>query len=417
MVINTIRAQFERLPKPHYLTVLDLFSGPGGMSQGIKEARNHNFRFKVIVANDYDRSVRSTYTRNHRDVEFVFGSIAKEKTKKDIISAIRRQTGHSTVDLVVGGPPCKGFSLENKMTRNMNNPMNHLVMHYVEMIRRVKPSAFIMENVPGIIIMQKGVMIKSLISSFNAMGYHNTDIWLLNAADYGVPQLRKRAILVGSKSRISIEKPKKTYGSRDDIRKNPSLLKYLTLSDAISDLPQIRMGQTTSANNAYVKDARNSFQKRMRQRSTKIINHIVTKNTPLVTKRIQSVPPGGNWNDIPKKLMKVNGKYRRLDLTHSMIYKRLSKNEPAITITNFRKAMMIHPSQHRLLSVREAARIQTFPDHFEFEGGISDIQQQVSDAVPVHLAKKVGDAMLTHLHNTIKMIPTTQRTSSKKKHE
>lgn len=414
--MDTISAQSERSSKPHYLTVLDLFSGPGGMSQGIKEARNHNFRFKIVVANDHDQSVRSTYTRNHRDVEFVFGSITREKTKKNIISAIKKQTGRSTVDLVVGGPPCKGFSLENKMTRNMTNPINRLAMHYVEMIRRAKPSAFIMENVPGIITMQKGTMIKSLISSFRAMGYHNADVWLLNAADYGVPQLRKRAILVGSKSRILIEKPKKTHGSSYDVRKNPSFLKYMTLSDAIRDLPQIRVGQTTSANNTYAKDAKNSFQKRMRRRSIKVINHIVTKNTPLVTKRMQSVPPGGNWNDIPKKLMRVNGKYSRLDLTHSMIYKRLPKNEPSITITNFRKAMIIHPSQHRLLSVREAARIQTFPDHFEFEGGISDMQQQVSDAVPVHLAKRVGDAMLIHLHDVIKMIPTTQGTFNRKKY-
>lgn len=389
----------------HYLTVLDLFSGPGGMSQGIMDARNHNFRFKVAVANDYDKAVKSTYTMNHKDVEFVFGSITDDSTKRAIISSLQRKIGRTTVDLVVGGPPCKGFSLENKMTRNMSNPMNRLVTHYVEMIKRVKPSAFIMENVPGIIAMQGGAMIKSLISAFKAMGYHNADVWLLNAAEYGIPQARKRAFLVGSKNKVSIEKPKKTHGNAKETKINASLSEYVNIYDAISDLPQIRTGQTMSANNSYSKDACNEFQRKIRRKSSNVANHIVTKNTPIVIKRIKSVPSGGNWSDIPKHLMKVDGKYGRLELVHSMIYKRLPKNSPSITITNFRKAMIIHPSQHRLLSVREAARIQTFPDHFKFGGGISDMQQQVSDAVPVYLAKKVGDAMLTHLHTVIKTAP------------
>ena len=132
---------------------------------------------------------------------------------------------------------------------------------------------------------------------------------------------------------------------------------------------------------------------------------MITINSPLVAERIKSVPPGGNWQDIPIKLMKVGGNYNKLNLAHSMIYKRLLKNQPSITITNFRKAMIIHPSQHRLLSVREAARIQTFPDHFEFMGGISNMQQQVSDAVPMQLAKKVGDVILLHLHDVIKFVP------------
>ncbi len=390
------------------LTVLDLFSGPGGMSQGIKEARNHNFRFKIVVANDYDKAVRLTYTKNHHDVEFVPGNITAEEIKNKITTTIRQKTGRSTVDLVVGGPPCKGFSLENKMTRNMENPMNHLVMHYVEMIRRTRPIAFVMENVPGILAMQQGIVIKTLMQKFKDMGYHNTTAWLLNAADYGIPQARKRAFIVGSKSRIPIDKPRKTHGNKDEIKKDHTLLAYTKLSDAINDLPKILIGKTCATSDMYAKDPKCEFQKRIRKKSRRVTNHIITKNTPLVTKRIKSVPSGGNWNDIPVKLMQVDGKYKKLNLAHSMIYKRLLKNEPSITITNFRKAMIIHPTQNRLLSVREAARIQTFPDHFEFEGGISNMQQQVSDAVPVQLAKKVGDAILYHLHDVIKAVPSKQ---------
>lgn len=388
-----------------YLTVLDLFSGPGGLSEGIRQARNHNFRFKVVVANDYDKAVHETYTKNHSDVDFVSGSITDEHIKKKIISAIRAKTGRSTVDLVIGGPPCKGFSLENKMTRNMDNPMNYLVMHYVDMIKRTKPAAFVMENVPGLFAMQKGKVVETLISEFKALGYHNATAWLLNAADYGVPQLRKRAFLVGSRSKIPLTKPKKTHGNREEIRQNPKLSLYTTIADALSDLPKIPTGRIDSITDAYTSEPKNEFQENIRRHSRKVVNHTITRNTPLVVERIKHVPPGGNWEDIPIKLMKVNGKYDNLELAHSMIYKRLLKNKPSITITNFRKGMIIHPTQHRLLSVREAARIQTFPDHFEFEGGLSNKQQQVSDAVPVKLAKKVGDVILLHLHDVIKLVP------------
>ena len=393
--------------RTHDLTVLDLFSGPGGMSQGIKEAKNYNFRFNVIVANDYDKAVRLTYAKNHDDVEFVSGSIVEEETKKDIISAILKATGRSTVDMVVGGPPCKGFSLENKMTRNMKNPMNHLIMHYVEMVRRTKPVAFVMENVPGIFAMRHGKIIQTLIQRFQDMGYHNADAWLLNAADYGIPQARKRAFVVGSKSKIPLSRPIKTHGTKDEVKKDHTLLTRTSVADALNDLPRISMGKTCALSDMYAKDPQCEFQRHMRKKSHRVTNHVVTKNTPLVTKRIRTVPSGGNWNNIPVTLMKVRGQYKNLD-AHSMIYRRLVKNEPSITITNFRKAMIIHPTQHRLLSVREAARIQTFPDHFEFEGGISNMQQQVSDAVPVQLAKKVGEVMLHHLHDVIKIVPVMQ---------
>lgn len=384
----------------HHLSVLDLFSGPGGMSQGIMDARNHGLRFRVVVANDNNEAVMSTYTHNHPDVEFVLGSITDESVKKRIVSSIRRVTGRSAVDLVVGGPPCKGFSLENKMTRNMDNPMNHLVMHYLEMVKRVKPAAFVMENVPGILAMDRGRIVTFLIDSLRELGYSNATAWLLNAADYGVPQVRRRAFVVGSKSRAPIEKPKRTHG--DDLPLEP----YTTLADALSDLPEIRPGEAEPESTMYRCRPENGFQRRIRVGSRRAVNHTVTRNSEIVIDRIKSVPPGGNWSDIPVRLMRVGGKYSRLD-AHSMIYKRLRLDRPSVTITNFRKAMIIHPTQDRLLSVREAARIQTFPDRFEFRGGISNMQQQVSDAVPVGLAKKVGDMVLSHLHDAM-MVPVAR---------
>jgi len=385
-----------------YLKVVDLFSGPGGLSRGFEDARNHNFRFKTIVANDIDAYAGETYQENHKDTEFILGSILEEETKKKIISAVKRINGKPTVDLVIGGPPCKGFSLANKMTRDMSNPMNHLMFHFFEMVKRLDPAAFVMENVPGILAMENGDVVKALVKKFKSLGYKNADYMFLNAADYGAPQMRKRAFIVGSKSEIPIERPVKTHGSKEDLKNNPSLLPYVSLIDAIDDLPTIRSGSITSNTDDYISKP-NPFQAEMRKRSAKVRDHVITKNTPLVIERIKTVPPGGNWEDIPRKLMQVDGKYGGIEKAHSMIYKRLRKNEPAITITNFRKGMMIHPTQNRLFSVREAARIQTFPDDYTFKGGLSAKQQQVADAVPVMLAKKVSESVLKHLHQVIKI--------------
>ena len=385
-----------------YLNVVDLFSGPGGLSRGFEDAKNHNFKFKTVVANDINEYAGETYKENHKGTEFILGSISEEETKKKIISAVKKSTGKSTVDLVIGGPPCKGFSFANKMTRDMDNPMNHLMFHYLEMVKRLNPSAFVMENVPGIIAMEKGNVIKGLIEKFKELGYKNTDYMFLNAADYGAPQFRKRAFVVGSKSKIPIETPKQTHGSAEDLKKDPSLLPHVTLIDAIDDLPAIRTGSTTSRSDEYLEKS-NPFQMQMRKKSSGVKDHVITKNSPLIIERIKTVPPGGNWEDIPRKLMQVDGKYKKIEQAHSMIYKRLLKNEPAITITNFRKGMMIHPTQNRLFSVREAARVQTFPDDYVFKGGLSAKQQQVADAVPVMLAKKVSESVLKHLHQEIKI--------------
>lgn len=387
-----------------YLTIVDLFSGPGGLSRGFEDARNHNFRFRTIVANDNDAYAGATFQKNHPGTEFVLGSISEEEIKKKIQEAVKKNSGRSDVDIVIGGPPCKGFSLANKMTRDMNNPMNHLMYDYLEMVRRLKPAAFVMENVPGILAMEDGNVVKSFVNRFKKMGYSNSEFWLLNAADYGVPQIRKRAFIVGSKSNNSIQRPIRTHGSKDEIKNNPNLLPYVSLAEAISDLPKIKESKTSSDSDDYVAKP-NEFQKTIRGDAKKVQDHTVTKNSPIVIKRIKSVPPGGNWESIPRKLMQIGGKYAGIEKAHSMIYKRLLKDEPSITMTNFRKGMIIHPTQNRLFSVREAARVQTFPDDYEFHGGLSSRQQQVADAVPVALATKVAESMLKHMHETIRPIP------------
>ena len=368
--------------------VLDLFSGPGGLSLGFNTAKKTDLSFKSVVANDNNLNASQTFSKNNPDVEFILGDISNAKIKKKIAKSVKEKTGNQGIDVIIGGPPCKGFSLTNKMTRNMDNPMNHLVMHYLDVIKTLKPKAFVMENVQGIFAMEKGKLVDNLIEQFKKLGYTNTTSWLLNAADFGVPQIRKRAFIVGSLSKTPIEKPKPTHDSQS----------HISVYDAISDLPKIPEGKTTT--NSTYRRPPNKFQKTLRNGERKPPQHVTTQNSEIVLKRIKTVLPGGNWKDIPLELMQVNGDYKKIHKAHSMIYKRLIKTKPSVTITNFRKGMIIHPTENRLFSIREAARIQTFPDSYEFEGGLSEMQQQVSDAVPILLARKVAESILSHLNNS-----------------
>ena len=375
---------------PKIFNGLELCSGPGGLSEGFMSAKYKDSKFFIAVANDSDENVYHTYTNNHKNTKFVLGSLVSEKIKKDIENTISDTVGTSKIDIVIGGPPCQGFSHANKKTRTLSNPLNRLALDFFEMVRRIKPFSFVLENVPGILSMQNGNVMDQIIQNFQSLGYNNTEYWILNAADYGVPQKRKRVFVVGSKSQKKIIPPKPTHGQTQ-------LERYTTVWDVLSDLPTIPSGHKISSSIKYRHTAKNSLQKELRNRSNIVKNHTVTINNDLVIERFKCVPQGGNWQDIPKKKMSRNGQYKNMHYTHSGIYRRLSANEPSVTITNFRKSMLIHPTQNRLLSVREAARLQTFPDTFEFHGTLSSMQQQVSDAVPVNLAMAVAKSMLKHV--------------------
>lgn len=390
-------------------TVLDLYSGAGGFSEGILKAHHGNLKFNVVVANDYDPHATETYTINHPEVDFVFGDIGLENTKEKILKSIRKSSESSKIDVIIGGPPCKGFSKANTTTRVKSNPLNQLPFEFIEMVKRVNPFAFIMENVPGMLSLEKGNFAKKIITHFYNLGYENVDCWVLNAADFGVPQLRKRAFIIGSKSNHPISKPKETHD--DDGILNP----YTSLSNALSDLPYIPPGKSMPLIKAYRSEPKNKFQTKMRTQSNLVKNHRITVSEEIVIRRFKTIPQGGNWRDIPKRLIQINGKYKDLKNMHGMIYRRLSSSKPSVTITNFRKAMLIHPTQNRLLSVREAARIQTFPDRYEFRGPLHSMQQQVSDAVPVNLSTSIGISLLKHLQKSMQQIPSNTKRESKLK--
>ena len=386
-------------------TVLDLYSGPGGLSLGFSKAKSPGFEFRTVAANDVDQNAVATYKKNHPGVNTVLGDLTSEDIKKDIVRTVEKVTGRTTVDLVIGGPPCKGFSSANRMTRNDSNPLNNLALHFAEMVERTDPYAFVMENVPGMLSLHGGRILEDVEERLRSHGYNNTDHCVLDSADYGVPQRRRRLFLMGSKSPFHIVPPKKTHGPPEEDGADLALKPYMTVGDALGrDLRAIPGGMASPPLAGYACAPETELQADLRCDSKGVRNHCATVSSDLVVRRFRHVPQGGNWRNIPRNLMRAEGKYKNLDNIHNIIYRRLNPKEPSVTVTNFRKAMLIHPTQDRLLSVREAARIQTFPDWYEFEGVLCSVQQQVSDAVPVKLAESVANAMLTHMASNIQSV-------------
>lgn len=340
---------------------IDLFSGAGGMSVGAISAG-----VDVKVAVEIDKYAAITYKANHPNTKLLNDHIRKIKINGHCMA------DKNDVKILFGGPPCQGFSTSNQKTRNKENESNWLFKEYLRLTKEQKPDWVIVENVKGIVETENGYFFENIIASINKLGY-TTNHAILNSADYGVPQVRNRVFIVGSLHGIKYEFPK------------PSTIKYLTVSDAISDLPTLKNG-ALHHELEYKNISQTKYQSEMRKKSRKAINNFVTNNSKLVLERYEHIPQGGNWENIPVKLMK---NYKDFSRCHTGIYHRLKEDNPSIVIGNYRKNMLIHPTENRGLSVREAARIQSFPDTFHFHGSIGFQQQQVGNSVPPLLAKAV----------------------------
>jgi DNA (cytosine-5)-methyltransferase 1 len=349
------------------IKAVDIFSGAGGMSLGAINAG-----IKVELAVEADKHAVATYAHNHPGIN-VFADDIKKIGKKDL-----KISGDKTI--LFGGPPCQGFSTSNQKTRNKENKTNWLFLEFVRIAELWKPDWFIFENVSGLVETGKGFFLKKAIEHFEKAGFHCV-YWVLNSVDFGVPQKRKRLFIVGSRHGIIPEKPL------------PSQKKIITVQEAISDLPNLRNGAALNWM-PYKTKPMTEYTKIMRNEATKSPNHLITKNSPLVLERYKHIPQGGNWGSIPQELM---GNYKDCSRCHTGIYHRLHASEPSVVLGNYRKNMLIHPTQNRGLSVREAARLQSFPDWYEFKGSIGFQQQQVGNAVPPILAEAVFSAIKVHM--------------------
>lgn len=349
---------------------IDIFSGAGGLSLGAEMA-GINIRYAIEV----NESAAKTFRLNHKGVSVICEDITKLEPN-DFIDK------HG-VFIIMGGPPCQGFSMSNTMNRNMDNPKNLLFKEFVRFVKEIKPTWFVFENVWGLTHMNNGETQKIIEQCFEELGY-TVSSKVLWASDYGVPQKRNRFFLIGNRNGIKYEFPEPfDY--------------QVTVKDAIEDLPLLQNGDNYETKPYRLPISKVSkYAQEMRKNSIESTQNYVSRNNDLVIKRYSYIKQGENWRAIPDFLMENYADKKR---THSGIYKRLKEDSPSVVISNYRKSMLIHPTQDRGLSVREAARIQSFPDDFYFEGPISHIQQQIGNAVPPLLAKAVIEKILSYCQN------------------
>ena len=337
---------------------IDLFSGAGGMTLGAKQAG-----IKVAWAIESDPNAAATYLTNHPEISLVQG---------DIRSVTSVEVPKSAMTVLFGGPPCQGFSTSNQRTRNSDNERNWLFEEFFRVAEIVGPEWIVFENVRGVVDTERARYVKAVFARLLKMRYVFA-YSLLNAADYGVPQERHRFFIVANRLGFMPLMPRATIG------------KKCTVREAISDLPKLRNGAALDLMK-YPTSAAASYAKKLRESLKECSGNIVSKNAPHIVERYKHVPQGGNWEDIPKSMM---SNYAEVERCHTGIYRRLKWDCTSVVIGNFRKNMLIHPAQNRTLSVREAARIQSFPDCYKFQGTIGLQQQQVGNAVPPLLAKAV----------------------------
>jgi DNA (cytosine-5)-methyltransferase 1 len=359
-------------------TAIDLFSGVGGLSYGFKCAG-----FEILEAVESDTMTAETYRRNHPSTHLIKAPI-ETIDPSDCLHRLRSHQQDLTV--LMGGPPCQGFSESNRRTRTLENPRNHLYQHILRFARVLQPAWILIENVAGLRTMASGAMLRKILDELACAGY-NSDCFELNSASFGVPQMRRRLFIIANRVGFALPNLVATHGE--------GILPYITVEQAVSDLPILENGAREDRLMYQRSSPLSSFQKAMRQHDQStpwVTGNIVTRNAPFVVERYTHIPQGGNWKDIPIELL---GNYQDFSRCHTGIYHRLWLNAPAKVIGNFRKNMLIHPVQDRGLSVREAARLQSFPDHYVFTGSIESQQQQVADAVPPLLAEAVARAVLT----------------------
>ena len=354
------------------MLAIELCAGAGGLSSGLISSG-----IDVAVAVENDQHSAATYRFNFPKVDLIQDDIAFV-SGRDILWKLNLLKGQ--IGALVAGLPCQGFSESNRRTRTASNPRNQLYRQVLRLLSELEPRWFVIENVAGLMTLESGHFLKRMLDEFGRAGYR-VKYSILNACDFGVAQFRKRAFLVGTRTDSSFEFPESNRDHRP------------TVCDAISDLPILRNGANTDLLN-YRKiwhDA-SAYAQGLRSRDAEVVSgNQVSRNSTRVIERYKYIQMSQNWRAIPSRLMK---NYKNRDSCHTGIYHRLSWNEQSKVIGNFRKNMLIHPSQHRGLSVREAARLQSFPDSHEFIGPLNDRQQQVGDAVPPHLAQVIGYALL-----------------------
>lgn len=354
------------------LNAIDLFSGAGGLSKGFMDAG-----FNILVGVDNDQDALNTFSKNHEGAIALNADLSKQET----IDQIKRIAGDKSIDVVIAGPPCQGFSVTGP--RNFDDPRNKLYLAVIALVKQYKPKGFIIENVPGMANMYKGQVKDEVLKRFKKMGY-NIDCKILKACDYGVPQMRKRLVFMGV--RADIGKPHFPEAEFGPGTAHP----YRTCRDAISDLPT-RIGELGSEIDTYNGSPLTEYQKLMRGNCSVLSNHVATNHKDFVVETISLVPEGGNYKDLPEGV----GESR----TFHMAWTRLDGRTPARTVDTGHRNLF-HYELNRVPTVRESARIQSFPDDFVFTGSRTKQERQVGNAVPPLLGKALAKELLKIINDS-----------------
>ena len=352
--------------------VLDLFSGAGGFSCGLDMVEG----FKTEVATDFDPKVVHTFHKNFPETYCICGDICSLDTKNEIIKKAKERN----VNMIIGGPPCQGFSLKGK-NLGINDPRNFLFKEYVNIVKELRPQIFIIENVKNLVSSADGFFIKQIYTEFQSLGYTlNHDI--VNAHNFGVPQTRERTIIIGTLNKNGISVPKHNNAPKTTVR------------DAISDLSYLESGEGADVLD-YKYEAQSIYQKNLRNGSEKLLNHKATNHSAFALEKLKMIPPEGDKSSMPKEL------YGRQQF--STTWARLKWDAPSPTIdTRFdtpSNGRNSHPVLNRSITPREAARIQSFPDTFIFYGNKCSICKQIGNAVPPLLAKALAEHIKENFEN------------------
>ena len=343
------------------MNAIDLFCGAGGLSYGFEKAG-----VNILLGIDNDAMALKVFEKNHKNAKSICGDITQLH-----YNDIKELIGDTTIDLIIGGPPCQGMSLSGP--RKFDDPRNKLYLSYIRFVQEIKPKAFVIENVPGLVSLFKGQIKNSIIERLTNLGY-KVGYRILCAADYGVPQSRKRVVFVGLK---------KEFFDFDRIKEED----MVTCEMALSDLPPLidSLGEDPAE---YETLPQNEYQKLMRKNSVQVHNHIAAAHSEKVRNIIALVPDGGNYKDLPDE-------YRNTRNFH-VAWTRFRSDKPAPTIDTGHRHHF-HYKYNRVPTVRECARLQSFPDDFLFEGNKTQQFRQVGNAVPPIMAKAIAEALLEYL--------------------
>lgn len=348
----------------HQLRVLDLFCGAGGMSWGFSQAG-----MQVVLGIDQDASALRTFTANHRDSAALQADLTQVDYQRDVAPHL----GEVPLDVIVGGPPCQGMSVAG--LRQSNDPRNQLYRSYLRLVAQARPRACVLENVPGMLTLFGGQIRDALLTDFAALGYRVT-YQILNAADYGVPQNRRRVFFVALRADVVGEF---TFPARTG--------EMVSCAQAISDLRAL-VDDYGAEEVDYVASATTPYQRTMRAQSSQLFNHVATCHSEQVKQTIALVPDGGNYKNLPPELRETR--------KFNVAWTRFASDKPAPTIDTGHRHHF-HYCHNRVPTVRECARLQSFPDHFRFWGSRTAQMRQVGNAVPPLLAQALATQLRTLL--------------------